>query len=153
VIWPWRFNRALPKKALTAVAVLASLISMGCGRGEVVSPSAGDSSKLRGIARVYAMAARDLGRPPANVEELKSILAPVMDDPASMFRSSRDGEDFVIVWGRDLAGKDFNTVQILAYERQGAGGTRMILDCRGEVHEVEDEDWEEVKEVFGLKQS
>jgi hypothetical protein len=136
---PCRANRVLSRSGLLAIVTATHLAAVGCRPSEVVSPSAGDESKLRGIARLYVMAARDLGRPPANDEELKTILAPAMKNPESVFRSSRDREDFVIIWGLDMNGKDLNAPTLLAYEQKGLNGKRLVLLCNGEVAELTEE--------------
>jgi hypothetical protein len=130
--FPWR-------SGLLVVVTATHLVAVGCRPSEVVSPSGGDESKLRGIARVYVMAARDLGRPPANKEELMTILAPAMKNPDRVFRSSRDREDFVIIWGLDMTGKDLNSRTLLAHEQKGVNGKRLVLLCNGEVAELPEE--------------
>jgi hypothetical protein len=126
--------------------------SMGCRQGTEEPPPASDIGNLRGIANVYALAQRNLGRPPKDVEELKAILAPAMEDPASVFRSQRDGEEFVIVWGLDLMGRDVNSTTPIAYERKGVDGKRMVLNTRGEVSELTNEEFARLKFPPGHKQ-
>jgi hypothetical protein len=111
----------------------------------VEPPPADDAGNLRGIVRVYAMAHRNLGRPPQNVEELKKILAPAMKDPSTVFRSQRDGEDFGIIWGLDIMGRDMNSPIPLAYERKGKDGKRMIVSSKGEVREITEEEFSHLK--------
>ena len=132
-------------------AMLAATNLAGCQDGEARVPKANDTGNLRGIARVYAMVNRDLGRPPKNVEELKAILAPAMADPSSAFRSQRDGQDYVIVWGLDMVGRDLNTPAILAYERTGVDGKRMLVRCNGEVTEVTEQEFAKLKFPKGHK--
>jgi hypothetical protein len=117
----------------------------GCQEAEPTVPPADDFGNLRGIARVYAMAHRNLGRPPQRAEELKAILAPAMKDPSSVFRSQRDGEEYVIIWGLDVMGREFNSTTPLAYERKGVDGKRLVVNCRSEVTEVADAEFAKLK--------
>jgi hypothetical protein len=117
-------------------SLIAIVIAMavGCsGSGSAVPPPT-DSSMLRGIIRIYSTAARDLGRSPKNIDELKAVLAPVSKDPSEYLRSTRDGEEFAVVWGLNLATAPPDTV--LAYERKGIDGKRMVVTVAGDLREV-----------------
>jgi hypothetical protein len=124
-------------------AVVAALVLVGCGGGEPKPPPPTDDSMLRGITRIYAIATRDLGRPPQNMDQLKAVLAPVTDDPAKYLRSTRDGEEFVVVWGLNLANSPANTV--VAYERKGVDGTRLFVTADGEIREATKEEFDKLK--------
>lgn len=123
--------------------VVVALVLAGCGEGEPKPPPPTDDSMLRGITRIYSIATRDLGRPPQDMDQLKAVLAPVTDDPSKYLRSTRDGEEFVVVWGLDLANSPANTV--VAYERKGVDGTRMFVTADGEVREANQEEFGKLK--------
>lgn len=110
----------------------------GCGR-HTAPPPPDDPSKLRGVTTLYALATRDLGKPPSDMEQLKQVLAPAAKDPASLLVSSRDGQEFAVVWGLDLVHGSPPTDTILAYEKSGRDGTRLVVTCGGDVREVSDE--------------
>jgi hypothetical protein len=131
--------------------VVAGAVFGGCQDGEPTVPPANDTGNLRGIARIYSTAHRNLGRSPQSVEELKQVLGAAMPDPSSVFRSQRDGEEYVIIWGLDLLGRDFNTSIPLAYERKGVDGKRLVVDCKGEVSEVTDAEFAKLRFPKGHK--
>jgi hypothetical protein len=133
------------------LVVAASAVFGGCTESEPTVPPANDTGNLRGIARVYSTAHRNLGRPPQSVEELKQVLGRAMPDPSSVFRSHRDGEEYVIVWGLDLLGRDFNSSAPLAYEKKGVEGKRLVVDCRGEVTEITNAEFAKLKFPKGHK--
>lgn len=124
-----------------AVALLA--VSVGCQAEARKAPVATDTNLLRGVVRCYAVAARDLGRPPQKMDELAAVLAPATDDPMQYLRSLRDGQEFVVVWGLELDNYSPNT--ILAYERTGMDGKRMVVNLNGDVTEVSSEEFEKLK--------
>ena len=98
---------------------------------------------LRGIVRTYTIATRDLGRPPKNLDELKAVVAPAADDPSIYFRSNRDGQDFVVVWGLKLNSTPPGT--ILAYERAGVDGRRMAVSTDGNMREISADEFAKLK--------
>jgi hypothetical protein len=98
---------------------------------------------MRGVVSTYGMAQHTLGRPPKDMEELKAILAPLVKDPDKYFRSERDGEEFVVVWGQNIDTAPQDT--IVAYERKGVDGKRMIVTCGGRTREVTPEEFAQLK--------
>jgi hypothetical protein len=71
------------------------------------------------------------------------VLKPVTDDPSQYLRSKRDGGDFVVVWGLNLDSAPPDTV--VAYERTGADGKRMVVTSTAEVREVTPEEFANLK--------
>jgi hypothetical protein len=122
--------------------LLVTLTAVGCDGGTKINKPP-DESYLRGIVRTYGTAARDLGRPPTTIEEIKAIYAPVDPDPGKYVRSPRDGEEFVVVWGLDLDRASADTV--VAYERKGADGKRMVVTADSTVKEVTDDELKQMK--------
>jgi hypothetical protein len=121
---------------------------LGCQGGTQITPPT-DSSMLRGITRVYAIATRDLGRPPKSMDELEAVYAQADPDPSKYVRSARDGEEFVVVWGLNLKSLPADTV--LAYERKGVDGKRMVVTLNGEVREVSEDEFKALKFPKGHK--
>ncbi len=126
-------DRSTPAVRATAAVMWLLAVVAGCSSSSAV-PAPTDPSMLRGIVRIYATATRDLGRPPQNIDELKAILAPVSKDPSEFLRSTRDGEEFAVVWNLNLATTPPDTV--LAYERKGAEGKRLVVTIDGATREV-----------------
>jgi len=123
------------------LAVIATMA--GCQPASRTVETPADPSMLRGVVSTYATAARNLGRPPQNIDELKAILAPVSDDPSQYFRSSRDGQEFVVVWGLSFATTPPDT--IVAYERTGVDGKRMVVTINRDILEVTPEEFARLK--------
>lgn len=115
----------------------------GCSSIEQTPTPTNDANNLRGIIRYYVIAARNLGRPPKNMDELQAVLVGAVDDPSSYFRSNRDGQEYVVVWGLNLEGAAPDT--IIAYERTGIDGKRLVMPLSGEEKEVTPEEFAKLK--------
>jgi hypothetical protein len=127
---------------LWVVAAFGSLL--GCqGAPSTVVQTPPDTSALRGIVRYYVIATGELGRPPQNMDELKSVLAPLTKEPDKYLRSTRDGEEFVVVWGQQIHALPAGT--IIAYERKGVDGKRLVGDINANVREVTTEEFTTLK--------
>ena len=95
-----------------------------------------DHAHLKGIVTVYAYATRDLRRPPQKVDELLPIFEKArIEDPQSFLTSTRDGQPYVMIYGkrppnvhRDLVG----------YEQTGVDGKRYVAFTLGNVEEVDE---------------
>jgi hypothetical protein len=122
--------------------LLGITVSVGCDGGTRINKPP-DESNIRGIVRVYGIAARDLGRPPKSMEELKAVYAPVDPDTSKYVRSPRDGEEFAVVWGLNLQNASADTV--IAYERKGADGKRMVVTADSTVRDVTDDEFHQLK--------
>ena len=117
-----------------SLVVLAVFLVIGCSQSSSNMPKPNDFSLLRGVVSTYRVANSSLGHPPQNIDELKSVLAPLLKDPSEVLRSKRDGEDFVIIWGLDLNSAPGDLV--VAYERTGVDGKRMVVTADANVTEV-----------------
>jgi hypothetical protein len=115
---------------------------IGCQGGNS-APVPSDPSMMRGVISTYRTAASMLGKPPASMDDLKQVLAPLSDDPGQYLRSKRDGQDFVIVWGLNLDTLPPDVV--VAYEQNGVDGKRMVVMPRGDVREVTSEEFAKLK--------
>jgi hypothetical protein len=134
--------RSATARSIRYFAAFALLAAVGCHDPSKVPPPT-DPSMLRGIIRVYGIATRDLGRPPQNIDELKAVYAEADDDPSKYVRSNRDGEEFVVVWGLNMESTPPDTV--VAYERKGADGKRMVVTANSMVREVSEEEFAKLK--------
>lgn len=119
--------------ALRVGIVLACLSAVGCGGGP---PPAVETSRaevnLQRIGAAYAaVAAR--GRPPRNAADLARDLqaGPDQTNPSDLLRSPNDNQEYVIVWGVDFRKlamqRGGNVDVVLAYERVGKDGKRLVL--------------------------
>jgi hypothetical protein len=130
----------------TVVCVVAALPLgwlVGC-QAEQGPPAPTNPVVLRGIVRLYGMAQSNLGRPPRNMDELKAVLAQVTtDDPSKHLTSTRDGEEFEVVWGINSSTSSTDTV--VAYEKKGVDGKRMVVTVDGTVSEVSPEEFAKLK--------
>jgi hypothetical protein len=91
-------------------------------------------ANLRQIAKAYAIFESDKKRPPRDVAELSDILAGLhainLGPPAEeVLQSPRDKRPFVIIYGSREDGDAPEA--ILAYEEQGAEGSRWVLTRGG----------------------
>jgi hypothetical protein len=77
------------------------------------------------------------------MDELKSVLVGAVDDPSPYFRSTRDGQEYVVVWGLQLESVSPDT--IIAYERTGVDGNRMVVNRDGIAKEVSKEEFAGLK--------
>ena len=56
-----------------------------------------------------------------------------------MFRSARDGQPFVILWGADpQTGMDLKPL-VIAYEKNGSGGNRFVYTAMGVMQMTDEE--------------
>lgn len=124
---------------MSLLAFAGLTLCVACGPQVKVNELPEEEGRLKAVAKVYALANRDLGRPPKNLEELTRFFPERAGDPAQYLSSARDGQPYTIIWGVDLANKYRGSTLPLAYEQQGAEGFRYVGSCRGEVARVPDE--------------
>src|SRR5215211_4459125 len=75
--------------------------------------------RLHKIGLAINDATARLGRPPANLDELRPFLEE-QGDPHALVVSPIDGQPFVLFWGVDVRAAAYDTV--LGYEQTGSGG-------------------------------
>ena len=121
--------------------VIFAVALNGCG-SSTDPPPPNDANNMRGIIRYYATATRQLGRPPAKMEELEAVLAGAVENPSEFFTSTRDGKVYAVVWGLKVDSLPEDT--IIAYEREGVDGKRMVMPISGEPREVTEEEFAQI---------
>jgi hypothetical protein len=101
---------------------------------------ASDTENLTRILAAYDQATRQLGRPPANLEEFRPFLTPY-GNADEILRSPHDGQPYGVVWGVDVRKSSLHTMPppTLAYERHGVNGKRYVLTVMGVVPMTEEE--------------
>jgi hypothetical protein len=130
------------RRRFVGLLLAVGMTAVGCDGGTRVNKPP-DESNIRGIVRVYGIAARDLGRPPKSIQELKAVYAQADPDPSKYVCSPRDGEEFAVVWGLNIESSPADMV--VAYERKGADGKRMVVTADSMVRDVTDEEFKQLK--------
>jgi hypothetical protein len=111
----------------------------GCARATLPVVKQQDTSNLTTISLAYNRATDKLGRPPKDLDELKPHLKE-LGDPDAILRSPHDGQPYVILFGRNIRKVDVMPPPIIAYEQQGANGSRYVLTAMG-VQPMSDEEF------------
>ena len=111
---------------------------MGCSSPKVEGDAPISQQNLRSIGNAYVESINKKNKVPANRQDLLPYLK---GEPDKMFRSENDGEEFVILWGVDhrtyaAAGKE---VPVIAYEKTGKGGKRLVLRVSAIFHLTDEE--------------
>jgi len=115
------------------IGLVVGVSAIGCDGSP---PPAAETSRaevnLQRIGAAYsAVAAR--GRPPRRAADLAKDLqaGPDQQNPSDILRSPNDNQEYVIVWGVDFrtlaAQRGGNLDVVLAYERTGKDGKRLVL--------------------------
>lgn len=116
-----------------AVGVLAMTV-VGCGGPKVIEAVAPDRTgeNLFQFSKAYVAAQKKLKHPPKSVDELKKAIADQFPELTQNLTSPNDGQPYVVAWGYDLLNPaDESTV--IAYEKEGKGGSRYALTPTGVV--------------------
>jgi hypothetical protein len=129
-------------RGVVLIAPWLLLVCASCQDSKQPPPPT-DPNMLRGIVRIYGIAFNELHRPPQNIDELKAILAPVTSEPDKYLRSTRDGEEFAVVWGLQFDQTAPDTV--VAHEKKGVDGKRMVVTADGTISEVSAEEFAKLK--------
>jgi hypothetical protein len=122
-------------RLLYRAAFLPCLLLAGCSRESPPAYEPSDSEiNLHKIARAYLRASDGLQHPPRNAGELRPYFDG--DDADSALRSPDDGAEYVILWGAtttDLLARGSSQHPVLAYERVGKDGKRLVLQMPPQV--------------------
>ena len=115
----------------SVVAFLALVLLLGCSPKAKNDPATTEvTENLRVLANAYLAATQKNNRPPKGPEELKPFLPRGVTDD-KVYRSARDGEPFVVIWGADpRKGMDVKPM-VIAYEKTGKGGERTVFTAMG----------------------
>jgi len=119
---------------LFASAILPlCLASTGCGGGRSEADNAGvagEADKLNAIQSAYFAFVDKNRRPPNSAEELEKYFASDVDT-ATVYTSDRDKQPYVIFWGADFRKHSGATPFVIAHEKEGSGGVRMVFTGYG----------------------
>lgn len=132
---------------LSLVLMLLVIASVGCGGTQSASQET-ESSNLKPLAVFYGRyVAQHRGQPPANEAEFKKFLSSLppeelqqfaVDSVESLLVSSRDGQPYVVVYGKPT-GPPLGPggMPIIAYEQTGVNGKRFVASSIGGIEEVD----------------
>jgi len=113
---------------------------VGCRPETRITEEGSETQYLRNLVAAYMQTATDLGRMPRSIVEIKPALK-CLGDPEQLVRSPRDGQIYVLVTGGQLDGHRSETSAVLAYERAGVDGSRLVVDSQRRVWEVTEEEF------------
>ena len=144
------------RRSWLAFPVMIALV--GCGADDRNSPTALKLKALANFYLDYAVAQR--GQGPANEQAFKKHIRSVPDfqlkanglDPAQLdatFVSERDQEPFVVAYGSAVGRISGNSTQVIAHEKTGKNGKRLVVFVSTKVDLVDDV---RLKELAGNKQ-
>ncbi len=119
--------------------ILISTSFTGCGgRSEVELGGVEDeSNKMNSFQTAYFAFVEKKNRPPKSADELKSYY-PDGVDPETVLVSTRDKQPYVVFWGADHRKQMGAKPLVIAYEKEGVNGSRMVFTGFG-VMEMSDE--------------
>jgi hypothetical protein len=123
----------------------------GCESSETRSALKEETSRLKPLVLMYGQAlGQNGGRPPANEEQFKSFIAKQgeymlqsykLDSIDELFISERDGEPYVVFYGKPSPGA---TPGLCAYEKVGVNGNRYVGYTLGIIEEVDEAHFREL---------
>lgn len=123
------------------------VLAGGCAPDETASPTA---KKLRSLAQVYldcAVARKGQGPPDeaAFKKHVRGMYEDVLKDygidPKNLdpaFTSDRDKEPFVVVYGQGVGSISGKSKQVIAHEKTGVGGKKLVAFVSGKVELADD---------------
>lgn len=136
------------KRLATFPIFLCLLVLSGCGANELDSPTA---KKLKHLGMLYLeFAVGRYGEGPKNEKEFKKFMAAVSEqsidamglkrsDLESLFTSERDSEPFEIVYDLKINKIGGDEAPMVAYERTGKNGKKLVGFANGKVQLVTDD--------------
>jgi hypothetical protein len=142
------------KIALAGLALIKLVLLAGCGGNELESPTAIKLKALGNFYLDYAISNKNQG--PANELVFKKHLKGLPDfllknaglDPDAIdkaFVSERDQLPFVIVYGIPIGSVSGKSAPLVAYEKNGVNGRRLVGFANAKVDLVNDSRLEELK--------
>jgi hypothetical protein len=133
---------------------LAALAVVGCGKPEVKPLDEETMAAVRHFQKIgaaYNRAYQAKRKPPSSANDLKPYLKDA-GGGADLLVSPNDGKPVVIVPGVAMDATPADDEQsIVAYDQTGVNGKRMMVDVRGMVHTVSDQEFAKIKFVGGHK--
>jgi len=140
--------------ARAAWLLLLALVTVGCGHDDALnSPTA---LKMKGLANAYLDQVVSAGGAPADEASLKkhmlglraSVQYDCNIDPnniESSFVSQRDNEPLVVIYGQGVNNISGNSKQVIAHEKIGKNGKRLVVFVSTKVDVVDEAELERLK--------
>ncbi len=132
--------------------LLPFLLLLGCGTEQHVESES--EAHLKKLAVGYGRYIRKYGKTPRNGKALKDFLktlkkeksaALIVDNVEKLFHSPRDNQPYVVNYGLKQQGiPNPHRPPIIAYEKQGKKGKRLVAFITTEVREVEEAEFQEL---------
>lgn len=141
---PLGFCLMVQLRVLLLVA-LSLMWQIGCGASSTVTEISAEEANFKNLALLYGQCQGRLRRPPANLDEFKKFLEQVKADPGASIKvndiekfliSPRDNEPYVILWNVQAR---TGMPDVIAYEKTGADGTRMVAFGAGYIEYADEE--------------
>jgi hypothetical protein len=141
-----------------AALLLGLAATLGCGG---VSPTGGgddfQTRRMLGlVATFYGDFLSERGAPPkdeaafrAFLQERSQRLERMKLDVDTLLTSPRDGQPFIIVYGKRVAPRDSPNTPWAAYEQTGVDGKRLAAQVRGQIVELTTEEID--KQIAAVK--
>lgn len=135
----------------TVALVAAAMLAAGCS--QQMQSKKQQESRLKPLALLYGQyMAQHRGQPPASeaefkkfVESQKAFLTQFgVPDPATLFISERDGQPYVVIYGKPTGPAVLAGQPVIAYEKVGVGGRRFVASQLGAVEEVDEARFKEL---------
>ena len=151
-------GQAVSVRALTLMLFCSLIAISGCGSDELNSPTA---TKLKAIGNLYLdYAVAKNGPGPENEKAFRSHILSKPDgvlstsginrsEIDSLFKSDRDQEAFVVVYGLTIKGVSGTSAPLVAHEKTGKNGKRLIACANGKVELVDES---RLQELLAAKQ-
>ena len=133
---------------LGALFVVATLV--GCGSGQTETARQQESSHLRALIGLHRYATTQLGHRPTSEGEFKEFISNraqamletlKVQNVDELFISERDNEPFVVMYGQQPPGV---APDVVAFERTGVDGKRLVGFGLGMIQEVGEEKFSEL---------
>ncbi len=139
-------------RALSLILALAPFAAAGCSDDALTSPTA---LRMQGLANMYLDHVASKGAP-ASEEELKKHMRSQMEwtltgynlDPKNLdaaFVSDRDNEPLVVVYGIKVSAISGDSKQVVAHEKSGVNGKRLVVFLSTKVDHVDEAELEKLK--------
>jgi hypothetical protein len=123
--------------AASVIALVAAAACCGCSKSAQKDALTAESSNLKPLSVLYGQfQASHQNRAPANEAEFKkfvssagqSLLKQFDTDTDKVFVSERDGQPYVVFYGKEIPPSG-----VIAHEREGVGGERVVAYPFGSV--------------------
>ena len=141
------------RRSVIGLLSLLCVVAAGCSDDALTSPTA---LKMQGLANAYLDHVVGAGGPPPDEKALKKHMAGLRAsvqydyhvDPNNLdssFVSQRDNEPFVVMYGRGIGKISGDSKQVIAHEKTGKNGKRLVVFASTKVDNVGEEELNQLK--------